>query len=260
MSTANPTMQPVLEQMYNKERPLVFAHRGAMAYAPMNTMAAFELAVEQGADGIELDVWMCMDDIPVVIHDFTVDKTTDGEGRIGSMTLDEIKALDAGSWFSEDFAGQRIPTLDEVFEAVGQQVFINVEVKSTNINNENIVYHVLESIRNNNMSDRVIVSSFNPFVLRPMYKAASDIALGLLQDATIPWYVPLLLMGNNYAAEHPYYKQVDEAFMAKAARKNRHVNVWTVNDPDEARRLKSLGVSSVITDKPDVMLDIMTGE
>ncbi|MEO1440891.1 MAG: glycerophosphodiester phosphodiesterase family protein [Chloroflexota bacterium] len=253
-------MQPALEQIYSKDRPLVFAHRGAMAYAPMNTMAAFELAVEQGADGIELDVWMCMDDIPVVIHDFMVDKTTDGEGRIGSMTLDEIKALDAGSWFSEEFAGQRIPTLDEVFEAVGQKLFVNVEIKSTNITNDNIVYHVLESIRNHNMSDRVIVSSFNPFVLRPMHKAASDIALGLLQDDTIPWYMPLLLMGNNYAAEHPYFKQVNEAFMARAARKNRRVNVWTVNDPEEAHRLKLLGVSSVITDKPDVMLEIMAGE
>ncbi|MEL6273169.1 MAG: glycerophosphodiester phosphodiesterase [Chloroflexota bacterium] len=162
--------------------------------------------------------------------------------------------------FSEEFAGQRIPTLDEVFEAVGQKLFVNVEIKSTNITNDNIVYHVLESIRNHNMSDRVIVSSFNPFVLRPMHKAASDIALGLLQDDTIPWYMPLLLMGNNYAAEHPYFKQVNEAFMARAARKNRRVNVWTVNDPEEAHRLKLLGVSSVITDKPDVMLEIMAGE
>jgi glycerophosphoryl diester phosphodiesterase len=248
-----------LEQIYSKDRPLVFAHRGAMAYAPMNTMAAFELAVEQGADGIELDVWMCMDDIPVVMHDFNVRHTTDGEGRIGSMSLVELQALDAGSWFDEKFVGERIPTLEDVFNTVGDKVYINIEIKSTVFNNENIIYHVLKCIRDCDMSHRVLVSSFNPLVIRQFRKAASDIPLGLLQDKDLPFYLPLLLTGTQYATQHPHFQQVDEAYMAKAQKNNRYVNVWTVNEPDEAQRLKTLGVNSVITDKPDVMLDIMKG-
>ncbi|MFZ4814035.1 MAG: glycerophosphodiester phosphodiesterase, partial [Phototrophicaceae bacterium] len=132
--------QQRLEALYaDHTLPLVFGHRGAMAYAPMNTLAAFELAAQQGAHGIELDVWLSADDALVVIHDFEVNHTTNGEGRVGSMSLAEIKALDAGSWFSPEFAGTQIPTLDEVFETVGKKVFVNVEIKSVSMDNQTIV-------------------------------------------------------------------------------------------------------------------------
>src|SRR5919197_4354903 len=95
-------------------RPLVVGHRGAMGYAPENTLASFELAVEQGADVVELDVHLSRDGQVVVIHDEQLDRTTDGRGLVGDRTLDELKRLDAGSWFDPRFAGQRIPTLHEV--------------------------------------------------------------------------------------------------------------------------------------------------
>ena len=121
---------------------LVFGHRGAMASAPMNTMAAFELAIAQAADGIELDMQLSRDGYAVVIHDYTVDKTTDGSGNVRDKTLAELKSLDAGSWFRQTFAGERIPTLDEVFDTLGDQLFVNVEIKSTGENSgdiENVV-------------------------------------------------------------------------------------------------------------------------
>ena len=101
-------------------RPTIFAHRGASIYAPENTIAAFELAVEQQADGIELDAKLCADGQIVVFHDQTVDRTSDGSGKVLDLSLAALKELDAGSWFGENFAGQAIPTLEEVFEAVGR--------------------------------------------------------------------------------------------------------------------------------------------
>ena len=108
-----------LRDALNESRTLVFGHRGASAYAPMNTLPAYELAVTQGADGIELDVHLTKDKQIIIVHDETVDKTTDGTGNVHDMRLAELKELDAGSWFGAEFHGTRLPTLDEVFEAVG---------------------------------------------------------------------------------------------------------------------------------------------
>src|SRR5512136_1224893 len=109
------------------DRPLNIGHRGASAAAPQNTLAAFRKAMELGADGVELDVQLSADGAVVVIHDFTVDKATDGTGRVAAKTLAELKALDAGSRFSPQFAGERIPTLAEVFEAIDGKLLVNVE-------------------------------------------------------------------------------------------------------------------------------------
>lgn len=111
-----------LENIY-QGRTLVWGHRGARAYAPMNTIPSFELALKQGADGVELDTHLTKDGYLIVLHDFTVDSTTNGKGLAKDMMLKEIKALDAGSSFSSEYAGTQIPTLDEVFEAIGKKDF-----------------------------------------------------------------------------------------------------------------------------------------
>ncbi len=250
-------MAAYLDHFYNVGRPLVFAHRGAMAYAPMNTLAAFALAVEQGADGIELDVWLSQDDVPVVIHDFELDHTTDGKGTVGSTPLVALKELDAGGWFDESYAGQRIPTLGEVFEAVGGQTFVNVEIKSVVLDNKNIVWQTLQVIREHGMQERVLVSSFNPLVLRLLHKTAPDIATGYLYLGRSPWYLRWALRGITYHAEHPQASAMDAETVQKARRHNRRVNVWTVNEEDEAKRLQDLGVDGLITDRPDAILQAL---
>lgn len=244
-----------LDALYGDlSRPAVVAHRGAMAYAPMNTLAAFELAVAQGADGVELDVWLSQDDVPVVMHDFEVDKTTDGTGRLGSMPLAAIKALDAGSWFSAEYAGQRVPTLAEVFEAVGNKLWVNVEIKSLQVQNQNIAWHVTETIRKHNMQERVLVSSFNPLVLRQMRKLAPEIPLGYLDDVEIKRYIKLFLIGVDYHAWHPASAQVTPETVARAHQRGRRVNVWTVNDVNGALAMREAGVDAIITDNPDKLL------
>src|SRR5437867_7569994 len=120
-------------------RPIIFAHRGASAYAPENTLAAFELALAQNADAIELDVKLSADGHAIVIHDPTVDRTTAHHGRVRDLSLAELSALDAGSFFSEKFHGERIPTLEEVFETMGKRTFINVELTNYSTPHDHLV-------------------------------------------------------------------------------------------------------------------------
>src|SRR5919108_5142241 len=120
-------------------QPIIFAHRGASAYAPENTMAAFELALTQGTDAIELDVKLSADEQAVVIHDATVDRTTGGRGRVKDLSLAELRSLDAGRFFSEKYIGEKIPTLEEVFERVGERTFINVELTNYNSRRDRLV-------------------------------------------------------------------------------------------------------------------------
>src|SRR3954471_10203234 len=121
-------MQTLIKEFYG-DRLLVFGHRGARAYAPMNTIPSFELALAQGADGVELDVRLTLDEQMIIMHDDRVDATTDAKGFVHDMTLKEIQELDAGAWLDPKYAGTRVPTLDEVFEAIGKRTRINVEIK-----------------------------------------------------------------------------------------------------------------------------------
>ena len=248
----------IIRNMYDKPRPLVFGHRGAMAYAPMNTLAAYELAAEQGADGIELDVWLSQDDVPVIIHDFEVNETTDGEGRVGSMPLEALKELDAGSWFSDEYAGERIPTLDEVFETVGQKLYINVEIKSVDLKVDDVAEKTIACIQRHNMQERVIVSCFNPFVLRRVNKIAPEIPMGFLQADEMPFYIKWMMFGVPYEADHPHIEQMTAERVEKSSKRGRVTNVWTVNEPEDAKRLRDFGVNGMITDNPDVILNALS--
>lgn len=250
------TARDILQNWY-QGRTLVWGHRGAKAYAPMNTLPSFQLALEQGAHGIELDVHRSQDGYPVVLHDFTVDGTTNGQGRITDMTLAQIKELDAGSYFGEGYKGIQIPTLDEVFEIVGQQMVVNVEIKSDSVDTDGVEQVVADCIKRHAMGSRVIVSSFNPLTLKRFRQIMPQIPLGYLHQTG---YEPdgfdadAAIRREDCEAWHPNHTMVDTAYMQHAQSLNRPVNVWTVNDPQRAKELRDLGVSALITDAPDVIL------
>ncbi|PJF39879.1 MAG: glycerophosphodiester phosphodiesterase [Chloroflexi bacterium] len=245
-------MTTLLEAL-KQDRTLIFGHRGASAYAPMNTIPAFELAAEQGADGIELDVHLTTDGEIVIVHDFTVDASTDGEGCVAEMSLAQLKALDAGSWFDDRFTGTRIPTLDDVFAAVGEKLYINIEIKSASLRSNGVEQAVAQKVAQFDMQERVLISSFNPFALRRFRKAAPEIPIGFLHH---PNYYPRLryaLIGLKPQADHPFHEVIDEAYMNKARQRHQAVNTWTVNDTTRAIELRELGVNVVMTDYPDVI-------
>jgi glycerophosphoryl diester phosphodiesterase len=243
-----------LAAMYADNRVLVFGHRGASAYAPMNTLPAFELAAAQGADGIELDVHRTRDGHIVIVHDFTVDKTTDGSGRVTDMTLAQVRALDAGSWFGEAFRGTRVPTLDEVFEAVGQRLYVNVELKSESSETDGLEQAVADVIARHNVQQRVIVSSFNPLALARFRGLMPDVPAGFLYDATVGEPLSLLrAVGLTVEALHPHQVLLDAGLMVLARTHGWWVNAWTVNDPARAVELRGVGVDMVMTDNPDTV-------
>lgn len=238
-------------------RTLNFGHRGASHDAPENTLAAFELAARYGADGIELDVSLTADGVPIVIHDDTLDRTTDGSGNAGSFPLAEIKRLDAGRWFDARFAGECIPTLDEVFEAVGKRLLINVELKGFTFRQDGLEARVAERIAHHNLASRVIVSSFNPLRLRRLRRIAPHIPIGFLHEPGEPFYVPWLLWRYPREADHPHQAFVTSAYMVRARRSRLRVNTWVVDDPARMGTLRDLGVDMIITNRPDVLAGVL---
>jgi glycerophosphoryl diester phosphodiesterase len=247
-------MQSILDKMY-VGRTRVFGHRGAMGYAPMNTLPAFELASQQGADGVELDVRLTSDGQLVILHDATVDRTSNGRGEVAAMTLAQVRELDAGAWFDPKFAGTRIPTLSEVFEAIGQRLYINVEIKSDgDTAARGIEQKVADEIARFGLKDRIIVSSFDPGTLHRFRAAMPDVPIGYLYEAGTPAEFTSLMDDLPHEACHPYFQQIDADYMAWAKAQGYRVNTWTVNDPVKAVELRNLGVDAIITNYPDKII------
>jgi glycerophosphoryl diester phosphodiesterase len=240
-------------------RPLNYAHRGASHDAPANTLAAFNLAAELGADGIELDVHLSKDGEAVVIHDFSLDATTDGRGQVGDHSLAQLRELDAGSWFDVAFAGQRIPTLQEVVDTVGHRLLMNIELKTKSWRNEGLVAEVVRIVEDNNLSDRVVISSFNPIVLRRVRQANPKIPLGLLYSPDQALHLrrgwPRHLV--QVEALHPHYSLAGSGYARWAKEKGYRLHVWTVDDPAVMRELVQSGVDIIITNRPDVLREIL---
>jgi len=235
-------------------QPIIFAHRGASAHAPENTLASFELALEQQADGIELDVKLSADEKVVVHHDPTLERTTDGAGRIQKFTLAELKKLDAGSSFSEKYRGEKIPSLDEVFEVVGKRTFINVELTNYKTPHDHLVESVCILIKKHNVQKRVLFSSFLASNLSKAGSYLPDVPRGLL---TLPrllgtWARSFGFSFGKYQALHPFVKDVTQQEVARVHRLNRRVHVWTVNEERDMRRLFSWGVDGIFTDDPQL--------
>ena len=238
-----------------RDRPLIIAHRGASAAAPQNTLAAFRRAIELGADGVELDVHLSADGVPVVMHGFAVDETTDGTGQVTDQTLAELKELDAGVKFSPQFAGERIPTLAQVFQALEGKLLVNVELKDLSPKGVGLEAPVLEVVRQCDMEKKVLFSSFNPFTLRRMRPLAPQIPSGLLYAHDLPIYLrrAWLAPWTPHEARHPDSEMVNARLVKWCHARKLRVNVWTVNEPVEMKRLISLGVDGIITDVPDVL-------
>jgi glycerophosphoryl diester phosphodiesterase len=235
------------------DRPLIFAHRGASRAAPENTLPAFEAAVALGADGVELDVQYTSDGKMVIFHNLTLEETSIGTGRVTAHTLDELRALDAGGWFSPEFAGTRIPTLDEVLNLLCGRLLLNIEIKSLDMVGAGLGADVAAAVQAHHMQDQVVLSSFNPFALRRAKQAAPEIEHALLLAHDLPGWMGWGLTRRYSKADslHPEAAMVNAPYMAWARRLGMPVRPWTVDEEDEMRRLIALGVDAIITNVPD---------
>ncbi|MFQ5399747.1 MAG: glycerophosphodiester phosphodiesterase [Anaerolineae bacterium] len=225
------------------QHPLIIGHRGASAYAPENTLAAFELAVSQGADGIELDVRLSADGWPVISHDPRVDRVTAGTGTVSAFTAAQLRAFELGN-------GQTMPMLGDVFDLLGPRVLYNIELKDFGWRDRGTEAAVASCVKSYRLEDRVLISSFNPLSIRRAHRYLPHIPLALIH---FPGWKQINTLFRGGAANHPHFSLVNETYMAWAYSRNYRVHAWTVDDPGEARRLVSLGVHGIITNKPDVI-------
>ena len=227
--------------------------------APENTLAAFLLALQAGADGIELDVMLSRDKELVVIHDSTVDRTTDGSGKVAEIPLAALRELDAGARFGEKFRGEKLPTLNEVFEAVGGKMRINVELKNYAQPLDDLTSRVIALTERFHLADSVLLSSFNPINLSKARRQNPKIRRGLLVS---PGDRLMLGAGGRlfpYHALHPYYEDVTPEMAADLRARGKQLNTWTVDDPQALLRLHSIGVDGIISNNPAAARAVLEG-
>jgi len=245
--------------MQDWPRPLILAHRGASAHAPENTLSAFELALTQEAHGVELDAKLSADGEVVVIHDATVDRTTDGKGRVSQLTLAALRELDAGSFFSEKFSGEKIPTLEAVFEAIGDRALINVELTNYATPRDGLVDKVCDLVKRFGLEERILFSSFLPANLKRTRSLLPDTPRGLLAlGGWMGWWARSFGFSfGDYQALHPHLDNSTPQQIARVHRLKRRMYVYTVNAEEDIRRLINWNVDGIITDDPLLAKEIV---
>lgn len=237
-----------------------FAHRGAAGHCPENTMIAFRRALELGANGIETDVQMTKDGHLVLIHNETLQHTTGSPEWVKDVTLAELSSKEAGSWFHEDFRGEKIPTLEQLLELVKPlDTIINLELKNGLVRYPGLERKVIEMVRRFGLAERVIISSFNHYSLVECKQIASEIRTGILYMEGLyePW---------NYAkrigadALHAFQYVVIPELVAAASEHGMPYHPFTINEQSEMKALIQAGVAGIITDYPDRLAELLTAE
>jgi len=243
----------MLPAHFNREgRPLIWAHRGASAEAPENTIASFSLAHEQGADGIELDAQRCASGEVVVIHDDSLARTTGFGALVTHASWSVIRTLDAGSWKSERFRGERIPLLAEVLEAFAG--LVNVELKCGRADDAGLTAEVARVVRAARAEDRVLFSSFNLACLWRARFLAPAIPRAVLFEAEQRWALrSALAPALGACALHPEAVLATPARVSRWKRRGYAVGCWTVDDAAQAARLHESGVGAIFTNRPALM-------
>lgn len=237
----------------------IWAHRGASREAPENTLPAFERALSQDADGVEFDVQLTADGVPVVIHDETLERTTDGRGRVVAYSLDQLRRLDASAGMA-GFAGVRVPTLDEVLELVAPTgVAINVELKNSVEDYPGLEEKVLAAVAEAAPAGHVVLSSFNHYSLKRLQALAAPWELGMVYSDPLykPWRYAAKL---RVAAIHPPARLVlGRGWVHKAHDAGLAVRPWVVNSPRNLARMFRRKVDAVFTDVPALALQLRDG-
>lgn len=244
----------------------VIAHRGASAHAPENTISAFKKAFELGVDILEIDVHQTNDRELVVLHDGTVNRTTNGKGKVKNISFEELRKLDAGSWFSKDFIGEKIPSLREVFEITPDSIILLIEIKKGSETYPGVENRVVQLIKEYKFEKRVILKSFDDKTLQELKNIAPEIPrlkVFVGQISFLKIVIDYTINFGNVLDDDVQYIQahwfgVTKCFIAKAQKKGYKVYVWDVNNEKRMKELILMGVDGIETDYPDILKKIRT--
>lgn len=264
-STANSLAQSMsvdynLPSLYNDDGDdfVIIAHRGASAYYPENTMIAFKKAVEMGAEMIELDVTMSKDGVPVVFHDVKLNQHTNGNGQLSNYTLNELKKLDAGSWFDKQYSDQQIPTLNDVLKFASGTIALNIEIKpeavSDNIEN-GIEQKALQLVKKYEMENHVLFSSFDYRALRHLKELDPEIPVALLYKKKQSRKLLPHQLVEKYQVDafNCSFRQLKKKWIADLHEHQIPSFIYTVNSKNRMHKLIENGVTGIFTDKPDLL-------
>jgi glycerophosphoryl diester phosphodiesterase len=232
--------------------PQVIAHRGASARAPENTLAAFRRAAELGADAIETDLRVTREGRFVLLHDARVNRTTNGRGHIADLAFDAVRRLDAGSWFGEEFAGERIPTLEEAL-AIAAELDLGVYLELKAPVDGSLPFALAERLRRSRRLDHIVLLSFDPAALALMHASEPRLATGLLVGRSGPTIAAARRAGARLLA--PRYRRISARLVRRARQAGLGVVAWTVNEREEMRKMLSLSVDGIMTNWPGRLLE-----
>lgn len=246
----------------NEDGFIVIAHRGASAYAPENTHSAFRLAIEMKAEMIELDVSLSKDGVPVVIHDESVDRTTNASGLVSDFTLKELKLLETGAWFNEKFSGEPFPTLAEVLAYTKDNIAVNIEIKTEAVTNNvsgGIIEKVLKIVKEAGVQKQVIFSSFDYRVMEHLEQLNPEMPKAILYEKNqsgdmLPSELVLKYRVDAFNCSH---RQLSEEWVKDLKSNNIPFFIYTVNDESLIKKIILKGAKGIFSDKPDVLKQVV---
>lgn len=235
----------------------IFAHRGNSSVYPENTMPAFQSAIDLGVHGIETDVHLTKDGILVLTHDEDVSRVSTGQGMVKDMTLQELRALDFGSWKGEAFQGERIPTLEDLLDLLEpHDLMLNIEIKMGFVLYPGIEEKLLETIEKRGFLSRIIFSSFNHYSLVKLKSLTpAAVVAPLYQCGLYEPHAYAKTIGADFI--HPYYLAMDPSLLADLKKENIGVNLWTVNTPQAVQTYVAMGIDGLITDHPKELIETL---
>jgi glycerophosphoryl diester phosphodiesterase len=236
----------------------VIAHRGFSSRAPENTLAAIREAIALGADMVEIDVTLSSDGKIVVIHDETLDRTTNGTGPVSLHNLEDLKKLDAGSWFAPRFAGEPIPTLEDVLTTVNGKILLNIEIKSEAVE-RGIAAKVIAMVRLSEMRDQVVISSFSPAALEQVHTEAPDFVTAVLYNSKVHDGLDAVEIVRDLGASVFNIKRqrLTPTILERCLMHGIPVGIYTVNKKRHMRRMIGKGVGAIFTDHPDRLIEVL---
>lgn len=242
-------------------KTLVIAHRGFSGIAPENTIASFQKAIDVGADMIEFDVSLSKDNFPMVIHDKTINRTTNGKGKVSDFTLQQLKTFDAGSWYKAKFNDEKIPTLEEVILLSKDKIMLNIEIKKYSVKRaikiDGLEYKIVKMLEEYDMISQVLISSFSRVAIQRIKEFNSDIPTALLYRFGINRALIKLFDKSGI-----YSFNQGKRFFSKKALNDIHnsgikLNLYTVNQKREMKKFINLGVDGIITNHPDKLIQVI---